>query len=176
MEIKESNIAFIDGQNLHLGTKWDGWAIDHKRFRIYLSEKYHVSEVYYFIGYMSDKEQDLYNNLQKAGFILVFKEHPQSLRGNKKGNVDSDIIFEIMKRLIDGIVFDKAFIVSGDGDYKKLVSYLIVKGKFGKILFPNKRFASSLYLSLGGELFDYLENIKTYIEWRIVLNKNEKGS
>jgi len=29
------NLAFVDGQNLYLGTKQNGWAIDHERFRDY---------------------------------------------------------------------------------------------------------------------------------------------
>ena len=65
---------------------------------------------------------------------------------------------------------ENVIIVSGDGDYKKVVDYLIKKNKFKKILFPNKKFASSLYKKLGSEFFDYLENIKTYID------RNEKGS
>ncbi len=158
MNEKISNIAFIDGQNLYLGTRDNGWSIDHTRFRIYLTEKYHVKEAYYFIGYMTEKERDLYRNLEKAGFNLLFKEHSQTLRGNKKGNVDSDIIFELMKKLVDQEVFNKVLIVSGDGDYKKLVDYLIKKSKFGKMLFPNKQYASSLYQVLGSEFFDYLED------------------
>ena len=63
-----------------------------------------------------------------------------------------------MKKLVDNEPFGKAFIISGDGDYKKVVDYLIKKNKFGKMLFPNKQFASSLYKSLGGEFYDYLEN------------------
>jgi len=84
---------------LHLGTKVKGWTVNHARLRTYLSDKYHVTEAYYFLGF-----------------------------------------------------------VSGDGDYKRLVDYLVKKGKFGKMLFPNKEFASSLYKSLGGEYFDYLES------------------
>ena len=38
------NIALIDGQNLHLGTRENNWSIDQKRFRVYLSEKYKISE------------------------------------------------------------------------------------------------------------------------------------
>lgn len=158
-DTKQSNIAFIDGQNLHLGTKESGWAVDHGRFRKYLSEKYAVTEAYYFLGFVSENEQDLYDKLQKAGFILAFREHSSTLRGAKKGNVDSDIIFGIMKKLVDNEPFNRAFIISGDGDYKKLVDYLIKKGRFGKMLFPNKQFASSLYKSLGREFFDYLEEI-----------------
>ena len=57
------NIAFIDGQNLHLGTKECGWSIDHKKFRIYLKDKYHVGEAYYFLGFVSEGYQDLYDSL-----------------------------------------------------------------------------------------------------------------
>ena len=155
----QSNIAFIDGQNLHLGTKESGWAIDHARFRKYLSDKYKITEAYYFLGFVSEEEQDLYDKLQKAGFILSFREHSSALRGSKKGNVDSDIIFALMRKLADNEPFEKAFIVSGDGDYKKMVDYLVRKEKFGKMLFPNKQFASSLYMSLGGEYYDYLESV-----------------
>jgi len=154
---REHNLVFVDGQNLHLGTKECGWAIDHKKFRVYLAEKYHIKEAYYFLGYVSGDQQDLYDNLQKAGFILSFREHSVSLKSTKKGNVDCDIIFGVMKKFSEQEVFDKVFIVSGDRDYKKMVDYLVKKGAFGKMLFPNKNFASSLYKNLGGEYFDHLE-------------------
>jgi len=158
------NIAFIDGQNLHLGTIEDGWKINFKKFRIYLKDKYLTEKAYYFLGYISEKEQDLYNNLQEAGFIVIFKSHNQELQAKKKGNVDTDMVFEIMKNLIDNKDFNKVVLVSGDGDYRKVVDYLINKDKFRKILFPNKKFASSLYKDMGSEYFDYLFNIRKYIE------------
>ena len=76
--------------------------------------------------------------------------------GKKKGNVDSDIIFDIMKRIYKKESFNKIILVSGDGDYKMLVDFLIEEGRFKKILFPNKEFASSLYKKLGTEYFDFL--------------------
>jgi hypothetical protein len=79
-----NNHAFIDGQNLHLGTKLKGWAIDHKKFRTYLADKYNVTEAYYFLGFVSEEEQGLYDNLQKAGFILSFREHSSTLKGKKR--------------------------------------------------------------------------------------------
>lgn len=155
---KESNLAFIDGQNLHLGTTQNGWKIEHTKFRIYLKDKYHVDEAYYFLGYVSEEQQNLYSNLQKAGFIVLFKEHSSALKGTKKGNVDTDIVFEIMKTILERKDFNKILLVSGDGDYKKIVDFLIQKDIFKKLLFPNNKFASSLYAKLGSELFDYLEN------------------
>jgi uncharacterized LabA/DUF88 family protein len=170
----QKNYAFIDGQNLHLGTTENGWKVDFVKLRVYLKENYSVDEAYYFLGFLSKNQQNLYNNLQKAGFIIIFKEHYKELSSNKKGNVDSDVVFEIMKKLIEEVDLEKIVIISGDGDYKKLVDYLIQKDKFRKILFPNKK-SSSLYKKLGSEYFDYLESFRTYIEYLLV-NKNEKGS
>lgn len=163
MKNTENNIAFIDGQNLHLGTLQNSWKVDLKKFRIYLKDKYHVTEAYYFLGYVSETEQDLYNNLQRFGFIVLFKKHNLAMKGTKKGNVDTDIVFEMMKNLIDNENFNKIVLVSGDGDYKKVVDYMINKNRFLKILFPNKKFASSLYRRIGSEFYDYLDNLKTYI-------------
>lgn len=161
------NAAFIDGQNLHWGTKEYGWAVDHKKLRFYLFRKYKITEAYYFMGYIKESEQDLYTKLREAGYILMFREHSEALRGNKKGNVDNDIIFEIMKRLVEKSPIKNIFIISGDGDYKRLVDFLIGREVFGKILFPNRKFASSLYQGLEGQYFDYLEtdDIRMKIEY-----------
>lgn len=62
-----------------------------------------------------------------------------------------------MRKLVEDEHFNKVFIVSGDGDYCRMVDFLIKKEKFGKMLFPNSTYASSLYDKLGGEFFDYLD-------------------
>ncbi len=156
--VTRRNIAFIDGQNLHLGTTQNGWKINYSRFRTYLREKYHVQEASYFLGYTDETQQDLYKNLQKSGFIVCFREHHSALKTSKKGNVDTDIVFEVMKLFIEQDDFGKVILVSGDGDYKKLVDYLIKHNKLEKILFPNRKFASSLYRTLPTKYYDYLES------------------
>ncbi len=129
-----------------------------------MKENYNVGEAYYFFGYYDKKNDGMYEIIQKAGFITTFKDHSPALITKKKGNVDTDIVLAIMIKLIDEPKLDRVILVSGDGDYKKLVDYLIKKGRFKKILFPNKKYSSSLYDELGSECFDYLENIKTHIE------------
>ena len=59
-----SNIAFIDGQNLNLGTRNLGWSVDYKKFRTYLEEKYYIEKAYYFPGYLNTDYQALYTKLQ----------------------------------------------------------------------------------------------------------------
>ena len=46
----------------------------------------------------------------------------------------------------------KIILVSGDGDYKKMVELLIKKHKLTKLLFPNKHW-SSLYKDLDDSYF-----------------------
>ncbi|MFC1615005.1 NYN domain-containing protein [Patescibacteria group bacterium] len=144
---EENNIAFIDGQNLYLGTTKSekSWKVDLNRFRTYLSKKYDVEKAYYFLGCVNEEFQDLYDEIQEAGFILKFREHNTVMLGKKKGNVDSDIIFNIMKKIYKKEDFDKVVLVSGDGDYLKLVRFLIEENKFKKILFPSQKNSSSLY-------------------------------
>ncbi|MGH2612100.1 MAG: NYN domain-containing protein [Rhabdochlamydiaceae bacterium] len=156
------NYCYIDGQNLHLGTASTdpAWHVDLQRFRVYLREKYKVEKAFYYLGYVQegDKIEQLYENIQNAGYILVFRQHNAAMIGHKKGNVDSDIIFSIMKRLQKDTDFDKIVLVSGDGDYKMLVDFLIEENKLEKILFPNKKFRSSLYKQIGAPYFAYLDD------------------
>lgn len=169
MRAIRNNIAFIDGQNLHLWLQSESRDIDLKKFRIFLKDKFDIQEAYYFLGFVSEDQQELYNSLQRAGFIVSFREHSSALKWKKKGNVDVDIVFEIMKKIIEKDVFDKIVLVSWDGDYIKLVEYLIKKNLFKKIIFPNKNH-SSLYKKIRNTHYYYLENAKQ----RIIYSKKEK--
>ena len=60
------NIAFVDGQNLYMGTARmgsDSWMIDLARFRTYLTEKYNVDRAYYFLGCLKETNQDVYESI-----------------------------------------------------------------------------------------------------------------
>ena len=167
-----TNQAFIDAQNLQLGTTKarPAWKIDLARFRIYLRDKYAVKKAYYFIGAFNPKHQDLYNAIQNFGYIITFREHADSSVSGKKGNVDTDIVFAIMKKLVEKEKFGKIILVSGDGDYWRMVDYLISKGKFAKLLAPNKKSMSSLYKTRTPDIYrDYLDS--SPIKKKIVYKK-----
>ena len=173
---ERANIAYIDGQNLYMGTTLRDplWSVDLARFRVYLHRKYNVEKAYYYLGYVQDTQsaERLYEEIQSAGFILVFRQHTSAMLGEKKGNVDSDIIFSIMKRLCLQDDFEKIVLVSGDGDYKMLVDFLIEQKKLEKILFPKRKYASSLYKSIGATYYADLSEPGT----RSKIAKKEKGS
>lgn len=155
------NQAFVDGQNLYMNTRSHGWTIDLTRFRVYLREKYEVSEAYYFLGAVDDDNQQLYEAIQRAGFILVFREHNQSMIGKKKGNVDTDIVFAVMEKIAEGQTTGKVILVSGDGDYIKMVKYLARKDKLTKVLAPNRKSTSSLYRQIDNSFLAVLDDPAT---------------
>ena len=151
-----------------MNTKANSWTVDLVRFRIYLKERYDIEKAYYFLGAVDEDNQDLYEKIQTAGFILVFREHSQSMIGKKKGNVDTDIVFTVMSKIADKEQFDNVVLVSGDGDYYKMVKYLIEKERFAKLLAPNRHSTSSLYRPFTPKYVDFLDNtgVKKMIEYK----------
>lgn len=175
MNKEVNNRAFVDGQNLWLGTASvnPSWTIDLKRFRVFLTEKYKVQQAYYFMGAYDPKNQDLYNALQNYGYVVVFRERAGASLSHKKGNVDTDIVFEVMRELADQEDFDKVVLVSGDGDYWRMVDYLIKKNRFEKLIVPNATKLSSLYKKRTSDVYrTYLD--EDMIKKKIAHKKNRK--
>lgn len=136
--------AFIDSQNLNLGVRSQGWTLDFGKFRQYLRTKYNTKKTFLFIGYVTGN-QVLYTYLQSVGYILVFKPTLE-LKDRKgqvkiKGNVDAELVLHAMIQYKN---YDKAIIVSGDGDFYCLIDYLAKKDKLFKLITPNKKFSSLL--------------------------------
>lgn len=141
---KQTVYAFIDSQNLNLGVRSLGWKIDYRKLRLYLKNKYNVTEAYLFIGKVPDN-QDLYTALQQAGFILVFKPTVAYVENGKqtmKGNVDAELVLYAAAKVYQQ--YDKAIIISGDGDFYCLAEYLLEKDKLMHIMVPNKRYSKLL--------------------------------
>jgi len=141
MKSRENNYAFIDSQNLNLGVRSQGWVLDFARFRIFLKDKYCVEKAFLYIGHVNGNEA-LYTFLQKSGYICVFKPTLE-IRENGtvkiKGNVDAEMVLHTM---IEWGNYDKAIIVSGDGDFHCLIEHLAENDKLGKIIVPNQRYSS----------------------------------
>ena len=139
----ENVYVFIDSQNLNLGVQSQGWKLDFKKFRVYLHDKYKVEKAFLFIGYIPDN-QKLYTYLQKAGYIIIFKpvlEYSSHKKVKVKGNVDAELVLHTM---VEYPNYDRAIIVSGDGDFYCLVEYLEEKNKLKKIIVPNRNYSSLL--------------------------------
>jgi len=135
-----NNYAFIDSQNVYLAIKSIGWSINWKRFRVYLKEHYGITKAFLFIGYL-EGNNELYSELQEAGIICVFKPVLSYKDGTIKGNVDAELVLHAMIQLPN---FEKAVIVTGDGDFYCLVQYLLDNQKLEVVLVPNSYKYSAL--------------------------------
>lgn len=158
-----ANYAFIDSQNLNLGTQKMGWKMDWKKFREWLKTEYNVEKAFMFIGYMPDFEK-LYDQLHAQGYLVVLKptlemfatepkpqpenEKPKTEAKDKadekpkpKGNVDTDLVLHVMKEWRN---YNKAIIVSGDGDFYTLIEHLDQQGKLLHLMTPNWQYSSLL--------------------------------
>ena len=159
---KPNTYAFIDSQNLNLGTQRMGWKLDWRKFRQYLYDEHGVIKAYTFIGYMSGNES-LYEYMHELGYLVVLKQtldvtaHKETEQEREampkdktaddkekipvKGNVDAELVLYAMKELPN---YSQAIIVSGDGDFFSLAEYLEEQGKLSRILTPNWQYSSLL--------------------------------
>lgn len=128
-----------------------GWKVDWRKFRQYLADKHGVSKAYMFIGYMAENES-LYNYMYELGFLVVLKptidvtktdtkETEDKEKPVVKGNVDAELVLYAMKELPN---YEKAIIVSGDGDFFSLVEYLEEQRKLACVMTPNWQYSSLL--------------------------------
>ena len=170
---KEKVFAFIDAQNIAKGVENSGWKINWGVFRQWLAKHHNVSQAYMYIGYMAEN-RDLYLQLNNNGFNIDLKQTVKSItrdpmRSNDvKGNVDVDLTIGVWREYSN---YDKAIIISGDGDFTSLIQHLIDNKKLKKIIVPE------FYSSLFKKFNEYVIELNNYRgELHYVKNQNNKFS
>jgi uncharacterized LabA/DUF88 family protein len=169
---KPVTFAFIDSQNLNLGTQRMGWKLDWRKFRQFLKDKYGVTQAYMFIGYMSENES-LYEYMHELGFLVVLKptvdvtsqadkdkesvishepatsEPTKDKTGDEKEKekptIKGNVDAELVLYAMKELAnYQQAIIVSGDGDFFSLAEYLQEQGKLAHVMTPNWQYSSLL--------------------------------
>lgn len=170
--------AFIDSQNLNVGVQKHGWKMDWKKFREFLRSKHGVTEAFMFIGYVPENE-DMYKQLHDSGYKIVLKPtydltRPRPEEGDEKlhikGNIDAEMVLWAMKELPK---YQKAILVSGDGDFFCLAEYLVQQKKLLKVLTP-----SAQYSSLFNAFDEYVEQLDKYrgeLQYHDYKKRNGRG-
>src|SRR3990167_10197527 len=162
MRKDKNNYAFIDSQNLNLDIKILGWKLDYARFQIYLKEKYGVTKAYMFIGFVA-LNQALYDRLQEAGFILKFKPTIPDADGKIKGNIDADLVLRATLEINE---YDKAVIVSSDGDFYSLVQHLYESNNLKVVLSPDIENCSNLLKQTAKERIWFMNELRGKLEYK----------
>ena len=160
---KLQNIAYIDNTNLYKGCESEGFKIDYVKFRKYLAERHAVETAYIFIGFVAGNE-DMYKQFQEQGYTLIFKPTIPNDDGIK-GNCDAELVLQATIDFFEK-KYEKATIITSDGDFACLVKFLLKNGSLDHILSPrlNKR-CSSLLKSTKAKI-TFLPEVKDLIEFK----------
>jgi len=163
MTKEAGNYAFIDATNLHKGIQELGWQLDYRRFRVFLRDRYAVEEAYLFLGFVP-QFTSLYRNLQSYGYVLIFKPTVLDPAGEVKGNCDGELILQAAIDFYEQH-FKSAVLVSGDGDFACLVSFLQQKRALTAILSPSHEKCSMLLKRTNARI-TFLQELRQKLEYK----------
>jgi len=170
-----NNYAFIDGNNLRL--TYINLKIDFKydKFISYLSKKHNVSKVYYFIGHIPSC-QSTYDRLSSFGYTMSHRDtstqqgrlitcpkckQPYQEKTKVKCDCDADIALRMINEIND---YDKAILISSDGDFDNTVKQLLKADKLDMVLACCKKGCSNLLVRAARGRIAFLDELLPEIE------------
>jgi uncharacterized LabA/DUF88 family protein len=170
------NYAFIDGANLHLTYENLNWKIDYQKLFVYLKNRLNVSVAYYFLGNIKEN-RNIYTDLESWGYTLVLKDPTRFVTDEEycpycdmviapeipryKSDCDSLMTLQIMSVLN---LFDKAVIITSDGDFDNLVKKLLQQDKLRLVFAPCREGCSGLLISAAMGRIAFIDDYKNQLE------------
>lgn len=104
----------------------------------------------------------MYKNFQEYGYTLVFKPTIPGNDGAIKGNCDSELVLQTTCDFYEK-KFDKAVIVTSDGDFACLVRFLQGHGVCERVLSPRGEEKCSSLLKTSGAKLTFLPQVRSLI-------------
>lgn len=166
----EKITVYIDGANLDKGISRLGWNINYEKLLVWLREKHKISKAIFFTGkieYMSS----FYSELEKIGYIMVFRETVRGIGGKIKGNCDTEMVLRATIDMFEES-YDQAIIISGDGDFACLVNFLKSKSKIKAVFAPHSD-RCSILLKRTGVPITFLSELKETLQKEKAPNEDE---
>jgi uncharacterized LabA/DUF88 family protein len=171
-----NNYAFIDGINLHLTFVYLGWQLDYGKLLSYLKKRHNITTAYYFIGFIKEN-QNIYDELIAYGYTLKFRSITKKTgktivcpycgkpieveKGKIKCDCDADIVLQVMEQINN---FDKAILITSDGDFDNLVVKLLQINKLAIVLAPSKSGCSHLLKIAAKGRIAFLDELRNEVE------------
>lgn len=155
-----NNYAFVDGTNLHTTYKHLTWKVDYRKLRIYLKDKYFITRAFYFLG-RTHNNHYIAIDLERQGYEVIAKPVIYLPDGKAKGNCDAELVLHAM---IEWPNYDRAVIITSDGDFSCLVKHMITHDKFERVLAPCLAGCSGFLREAAGTKIDFLDNVRKKLE------------
>jgi uncharacterized LabA/DUF88 family protein len=162
---------FIDGGNIFYAQRDNGWFIDFKKVRNYISANRDIYGAYYFTATPPvDDTEAVKKHRGFRGFLVtnnwtvvdkeakVIKDRTTGKRV-LKGNLDIEVVFKMLTTA-DG--WDIAYLFGGDGDYVPILEHLANLGK--KIIVVARRQTTAVELINVAHQFIDLNELREHIE------------
>ena len=176
MAQQRGNYAFIGGINLHLTYEYLDWKMDYEKLRRYLRERHNVTVAYYFLGFIK-KNKKIYADLKTYGYELKFREvsefpreaiicpycnrevEPRGIR--TKCDCDADITLQMLDDIEE---YDKAILITSDGDFDNVIRKLIQTNKLKLVLAPCRKGCSRLLRKAARGRIGFLDDFRGKLE------------
>jgi len=152
------------------------WKLDYEKLRIYLSKALGVTVAYYFIG-KTKQNEDIHRSLESYNYTLKLKEpSPHTTEEEycpyckkvitpelylNKSDCDSFMTLEIVS---NRPIYDKAVIITSDGDFDDVVKMLVREDKLRLVLAPCKEGCSHLLKAAAGVKIAFIDDLKNELE------------
>jgi uncharacterized LabA/DUF88 family protein len=171
-----NNFAFIDGANLHFTYENLDWELDYQKLRNYLNKRLGVNVAYYFIGNIKENK-DIYTTLESYDYNVKLKSpSPYVTKEEKcpychkviapeltKHKADCDS-FMTLTVISDLHLYDKALLITSDGDFDELVKRLLRQDKLRMVFAPCREGCSWLLRSAARGRIDYIDDHRAELE------------
>lgn len=160
---KIKTYAFVDASNIIYGARAEGWFIDQKKLIGYLKSKFQVSKAFFYYGRDSKsvKQQKFLKRLKEFGYTLRVKEIKR-YGAKSKANCDVDLTMDVLLKIKE---YQRAIMLTGDGDFAPLLSYIISKNKKIIIVSSPKSTAKEIRAIAGDQHIDF-RSLRFLIEYK----------
>lgn len=161
--------VFLDGANFFFMQRDSlGWFADPKKILDYIAQGGEIVDAFYYIGMDAPpdaRQKGFLDALPSMGYTLIsktIKSIYDSKTGTtkKKANLDIEIVLDMFNTIEH---YDKAILISGDGDFERALTLLRARGKQFTVFATDKFIAREL-LNVAGRHYIRLDDIKKEIE------------
>lgn len=160
---------FVDGANMfYTQKKGLGWFFDPAKLLRVLKNDDELTDAYWYMGLKQPpdpRDENFVRFLAYAGYVVRTKGlktiyDSETGETTQKANLDVEIVMDMFNTVEN---FDKAILLSGDGDFERALELLRSRGKEICVVSTQNWIAAELRMAVGSHFID-LQDLRDRIE------------
>ena len=148
---------FVDGNNLYGAQKELGWTVEFSKLISFASADGQLIDATYFAPTTSKTNPHIASMISRAGFSVISKPAIEDKSSGEvyKANMDIELAANV---ILSMPIYDKAVLVTGDGDFEYILSILRTHGKLFTIISTKAIASRQLKNSAGMHFIDMADH------------------